>query len=86
MKKIIIGLVLLLQSCVSNSTIESIKVGQKYECGENPFEKDTIEIVAIKEGYAQLSSCKYDTLYTEILETIGLAIEYENFKLITEKN
>lgn len=85
MKKIIIGLVLLLQSCVSNSTIESIKVGQKYERGENPFERDTLEIIAIKDGYAQYSINKKGNLESLYLGTIAYYIECEYFKLITEK-
>ena len=86
MKKIIVGLILLLQSCVSQSTIDSIKVGQLYEYGENPYERDTLKIISIRENYAQYYSFKKDTTDTEKLGFIALAIQNGDCILITKKD
>jgi len=85
MKKVIIILVVFLQSCVSQYTIDSIKVGQMYEYGENPFERDTLRIISIKENYAQYYSFKKDTTATEKLAFIAMAIENGDCILITQK-
>ncbi len=85
MKKIIIGLVLLLQSCVSDSTIARIKAGQLYEYGENPYELDTIRIISTKEGYVKYYSFNQDTTFTSKLFDIAYHIEnIGDCKLITK--
>jgi len=85
MKKVSIIILLFLQSCVSQSTIDSIKVGQFYEYGKNPFERDTLKIIAIKEDYAKYYSFKKDTTYTDRLGFIAMAITDGDCVLITKK-
>ena len=84
MKKVLIslGILLCLNSCIDYSTARSIKVGQMYECGENPFDRDTIAIMAVKEDYFKFYSCKRRAVITDHLLKLGSEIDCQDCKLI----
>lgn len=84
MKKIFLILTIILYSC-SYDELKSIKVGNLYECGENPYEKDTIKIISIREDYFQYYSNTYDTLLVGKLELLAREINCEYCKKIKNK-
>lgn len=84
MKKVLIslGILLCLNSCLEYRTVRSIKVGQLYECGENPFDRDTIDIMAVKEDYFKFYSRKRRAVITDHLLKLGSEIDCQDCKLI----
>lgn len=88
MKKLFVslGIILCLNSCfVDYTTIKDIKVGQMYECGENPYERDTIAITSIKEDYCQYYSKKKQSIITDNLFSLGYDIDCKYCKLMKFK-
>jgi hypothetical protein len=84
MKKIFIYLVLMLclNSCIDYSTARDIKVGQMYECGENPFDRDTIVVMDIREDYFKFYSRKRKSIITDHLLNLSSEIDCQDCKLI----
>ena len=85
MKKTIILLAILMQSCTSTNTITSIKTKQLYGFGRDPFTRDTIKILLIKEDYVQYYSSKEDSIMSDPIHVIASAIEWGDLKLISKK-
>jgi hypothetical protein len=84
MKKVFIslGILLCLNSCIDYTSTQDIKVGQMYECGENPYKRDTIAITSIREDYFQFYSTKRRSIITENLFNLVYEIDCQNCKLI----
>jgi hypothetical protein len=86
MKKVLIslGILLCLSSCIDYSTARDIKVGQMFECGENPFDRDTIVVMDIREDYFKFYSRKRRAVITDHLLNLGSEIDCQDCKLITK--
>jgi hypothetical protein len=85
MKKTIILLAILMQSCTSTNTVNYIKTKQLYGYSRDPFTRDTIKILSIKEKYVQYYSSKKDSIMSEPILVIASAIEWGDLKLINKK-
>ena len=74
-------IIFLLNSC-SYTTTEDFKVGQMYECGYNPYTRDTIVITSIREEYFQFYSKKRKSIITDNLYQLWYDVEYGKSKKI----